>query len=328
MYTFEEDKLITELNQKKPKRVLLQLPEGIKREGLRISNLIREKTLTEVILSGEPLWGACDVAVNEAKTLGCEMIIIYGHAKFVNSDFPILYLEARYESDITKIVKKSLPKLESFKKIALATSVQHIHQIPQVTKLIEETGLEVIVPEAKGNAFYDGQVLGCEYSSFKLIADKVDAVVIVANKFHALGVAMSINKPVILVDPFNEEIHNMDEFKDKIIRQRFAAIEKAKQAKKIGIIIGTKLGQKFGSFEFVKEKLKKINKEYVMISMSEITNDKLINLYDIEAFVELACPRIAIDAAGMFDKPLLTAREFAVLCGDLEWNDLLEKGFL
>ena len=104
MYTFEEDKLIEELTQKKPKRVLLQLPEGIKREGLRISNLIREKTSSEVILSGEPLWGACDVAVNEAKTLGCDMIIIYGHAKFTDADFPILYLEARYESDITKIV--------------------------------------------------------------------------------------------------------------------------------------------------------------------------------------------------------------------------------
>ena len=62
--------------------------------------------------------------------------------------------------------------------------------------------------------------------------------------------------------------------------------------------------------------------------MGEITNDKLVNLYDIGAFIELACPRIAIDAASLFDKPLLTAREFAVLCGDLRWEDLLERGFI
>ena len=54
---------------------------------------------------------------------------------------------------------------------------------------------------------------------------------------------------------------------------------------------------------------------------------KYFILHDIDAFVELACPRIAIDAAGMYEKPLLTAREFAVLCGELTWADLLERGF-
>jgi len=49
---------------------------------------------------------------------------------------------------------------------------------------------------------------------------------------------------------------------------------------------------------------------------------------DIEAFVELACPRLAIDAAALFKKPILTAREFAVVCGDITWENLLEKGFL
>tara|TARA_Y100000310_G_C20672281_1_gene810946 strand:+ start:101 stop:1087 length:987 start_codon:yes stop_codon:yes gene_type:complete len=328
MYTFEEEKLIKELNEKKPKRVLLQLPEGLKKEGLRIATLIQEKTDSEVILSGEPLWGACDVAINEAKSLGCDMIVIYGHAQFTDVDFPVLYLEARYKKDISKLIEKTYDLIKDKKKIAIATSVQHIHQIPKLKEFFEEKDIEVTVPEAKGHSFYDGQVLGCEYASFKTIADKVDLVLVVANKFHALGLAMSINKPVLLVDPFNEEIHDMEETKNKIIKQRFAAIEKAKEAKKIGIIIGTKIGQKFGSFDSVKDKLEKLGKEYVMISMGEITNDKLINIHDIDAFVELACPRIAIDAAGMFEKPLLTAREFSVLCGDIKWEDLLEKGFL
>ncbi len=326
MYTFEESRLIKEIKAKNPKRLLLQLPEGLKKEGLRIASLITKETSSEVILSGEPLWGACDVAIAEAKTLGCDLIVIYGHAPFMQVDFPVLYLEARYEKDITKLIKKAYEQLKNYKSISLATSVQHIHQIPIVKEFLESKGIKVLVPEAKGHAFYDGQVLGCEYNAFKNL--KSEAIFIIANKFHALGAAMSMNKPVILLDPFNEEITNMEVEKNKIIKQRAAAIDKARQAKKIGIIIGTKVGQKFGSFDAVKEKLKKLKKEYVMIAMSEITNDKLINLYDIEAFVELACPRIAIDAASLFDKPLLTAREFSVLCGDIEWNDLLEKGFI
>lgn len=328
MYKFEEEKLIADIKEKSPKRILLQLPEGLKKEGLRISEYITTNTNSEVIISGEPLWGACDVAISEAKTLGCDMIIIYGHAPFTSVDFPILYLEARYESDITKLLEQSYDPLKDFKKIAIATSVQHIHQVPKIKEFFESKGLEVTVPQAKGHAFYDGQVLGCEYSSFKAIAEEVDAVFIIANKFHALGVAMSINNPVILLDPFNEEISNMEEFKQKIIKQRATAIETAREANKIGVIIGTKVGQKFGSFDHIKEKLKKMEKPFALISMSEITEDKLINLYDIDAFVELACPRIAIDAASLFSKPILTAREFAVLTGELTWEDLLEKGFL
>lgn len=328
MYKFEEEKLIENINEKQPKRILLQLPEGLKKEGLRISELITSKTKSEVIISGEPLWGACDVAINEAKTLSCDMIIIYGHAPFMKVDFPVLYLEARYEKDISNLLEESHSSLKVFKKIAIATSVQHIHQVPKIKEFLESKGVDVTVPEAKGHAFYDGQVLGCEYNSFKLIAKDVDAVFIIANKFHSLGVAMSINKPVILLDPFNEEVSNMEEFKQNIIKQRATAIETTREANKIGVIIGTKIGQKFGSFDHIKEKLKKMEKQFALISMSEITEDKLVNLYDIDAFVELACPRIAIDAAGLFSKPILTAREFAVLTGELTWEDLLEKGFL
>ena len=36
-------------------------------------------------------------------------------------------------------------------------------------------------------------------------------------------------------------------------------------------------------------------KKVVLISMSEFTPDKIMNFYYVDAFVELACPRIALD---------------------------------
>ena len=328
MYKFDKTELIKEINQKNPKRILLQLPEGLKKEGLTLANFIQKQTNKEVILSGEPLWGACDLAINEAKSLNCDLIVIYGHSQFMKADFPIIYIEARYEKNISKLLEQSYKKLKNKKTIAIATSVQHIHQISLAKEFFEKKGILVEIPKAKSHAFYDGQVLGCEYTGLKTIMNKVDTTLIIANKFHALGVALSTKKPVLLLDPFNEKLEDMEETKQKILKQRAATIDKAKKAKKIGIIIGLKPGQTFGSFDYIKEKLEKLNKEYVIVSMGEITNDKLINLYDIEAFIELACPRIAIDAASLYKKPLLTAREFSVLCGDIKWEDLLEKGFL
>ena len=43
-----------------------------------------------------------------------------------------------------------------------------------------------------------------------IFSERVTPLFIIANKFHALGAAMSVNKPVILLDPFNEEITNME----------------------------------------------------------------------------------------------------------------------
>ena len=328
MYVFEEEKLIEEIKERTPKRILLQLPEGLKKEAIRLSKFIQEKTNTEVIVSGEPVWGACDIAVAEAKALNADLIVLYGHAPFIKIDYPILYLEARFEKDLTNLIKESLNYLKSYKKIALVSSVQHIHQLPQIKELLEKESKEVIIPEKKGFSFYDGQVLGCEYNLLKAISKNIEAILIIGNNFHALGAALSVKNPVILLDPYNEEIRNTEEIKNKIIKQRAAVLAKAKEAKKFGIIIGLKPGQKFGSFEYITDKLKKIGKEYVLVSMNEITNDKLINLYDVDAFVELACPRIAIEDVAKYPKPLLTAREFAVLVGDIKWEDLLEKGFL
>ncbi len=328
MYTFEEDKLVQEIKKRKARRVLLQLPEGLKKEALRIAELIENACGVEVIVSGEPCWGACDLALDEAKQVQADLLVLYGHAPFMTTDFPVLYLEARYQKNIDSLIQQSLSFFKAYRKIAVVTSVQHLHQLDNVKKIFAKEGKEVIIPEKKGYAFYDGQVLGCEYSGLKIIAEQVDALLVIANEFHALGAALAINKPVILLDPFNEEIKRMEPLKQKIIKQRFAAIEKAKQAKKFGIIIGLKPGQQFGSAAFVKEELQKLKKDCVLLTMKEVTPDKLVNLYDLEVFVELACPRIAIEDYAKFKKPLLTAREFAVVCGKLRWEDLLEKGFL
>ncbi len=328
MYDFEEDRLVKELKARKPKRVLLQVPEGLKREAVRLANLIKEKGKTEVVVSGEPLWGACDIAINEAKMVSADLIVIYGHAPFYKPNFPVVYVEAHYHKNIDSLLKKTLPLVKDLKSIGLIASVQHLHQLPKVKTALENAGKKVTIPIKKGHAFYDGQVLGCEYNALKIVSKNLDGFLILGNKFHALGAALAVPKKVVLLDPYNEEIIDMESLRNKIIKQRFAAIEKAKEAKVFGIIMGLKEGQQFGAIEYAVEKLKKLGKQYIIVTMNEITNDKLINLYNVDVFVEMACPRIATEDVAKFDKPLLTARELAVVLGDLKWEDLLNRGFL
>ena len=82
MYDFEEERLLAELKKRKPKRILLQVPEGLKKEAVCLAELIQEKAKTQVVVSGEPLWGACDIAIGEAKIIKADLIVIYGNDQF------------------------------------------------------------------------------------------------------------------------------------------------------------------------------------------------------------------------------------------------------
>lgn len=328
-FDFEEKKVVNEIKDKKAKLVLLQLPEGLKKEAVRLVNYFEKETNAEVVVSGETCWGGCDLALDEAKSLGADLLVHYGHAPFIKkADFPVFYIEIKDNIPMFPFLQKAIKALEKFEKLGLVCSVQHVHQLEDVKNFLENKGKEVVIPKKKGYSYYDGHVVGCDYNSLKAVANDVDAFVVIGNRFHSLGAALSVKNPVYLLDVYNNEVLDMGRLKDKIIKQRFAAIEKIKNAKKIGIIIGLKPGQKFGSFKAIKKKFENKGKEVVILTMREISNDKLINFYDIEAFVELACPRIAIEDYDKYEKTLVTFRESLCALGEIKWEDLLENGFI
>lgn len=328
-FDFEESRVIKEIRDKKAKLILLQLPEGLKKEAVRLSNNFEKETNAEFVVSGETCWGGCDLALDEAKNLGADLLVHYGHAPFIKKiDFPVLYIEIKDKTPIYELLRKAEKELSKFNKLGLVCSVQHMHQLGEAKNFFENKGKGVIIPKKKGYAYYDGHVVGCEYNSLKLIANEVDAFVVIGNRFHSLGAALSVKNPVYLLDVYNNEVVEMSKLRNKIIKQRFAAIEKVKEAKKIGIIVGIKPGQKFGNFKVIKRKFEDAGKEMVIITMGEINNDKLTNFYDVKAFVELACPRIAIEDYEKYDKTLVTFKEALCAIGEIKWEDLVENGFI
>ena len=64
-FDFEEERIKQEIVKLGAKRVLLQLPEGLKPEGPRLATLV-EKTGALPIISADPCYGACDLATDEA----------------------------------------------------------------------------------------------------------------------------------------------------------------------------------------------------------------------------------------------------------------------
>jgi 2-(3-amino-3-carboxypropyl)histidine synthase len=57
--------------------------------------------------------------------------------------------------------------------------------------------------------------------------------------------------------------------------------------------------------------LESAGKTVHLIALTDITNERLRNLKDIDAFIQVACPRISTD--NKFDKPVLSTPQATAL---------------
>jgi len=326
-FDFEEEHIKQEIARLGAKRVLLQLPEGLKSEGPGLAKII-EKTGALPIISADPCYGACDLATAEAERLGIDLIVHFGHAKLLKHEqVPTVYVEARATVTVAEAVEKAVPLLSKYGKIGLATTVQHVQTLDEAREILVRVGKTVVIGDA-GRVNYPGQVIGCDYSNVRSVANDVEAFLFVGGgRFHALGIALSTSKPTIIADSYENRAYSIDEEAQKILKQRWACIEEAKHAQTFGVLIGLKLGQRrLSSALKIKEIAEKKGKTAFLFAIREILPEALMEFPSVDAYVNTACPRISLDAPSKFLKPVLTVNEFMVVSGETSWETLLKKG--
>jgi 2-(3-amino-3-carboxypropyl)histidine synthase len=326
-FDFEEERIKLEISRLNAKRVLLQLPEGLKPEAPRLARLV-EKAGALPIVSADPCYGACDLATAEAESLGADLIIHFGHANLLKHEkVPTLYLEARATLPVDAAVAAALPLLAECSRVGLATTVQHVQTLDAVRELLTRAGKTVEVGDAR-RLPYAGQVVGCDFSNAKSIAGEVDAFLFVGGgKFHAIGVALATSKPTVIADPYSGAAYKVEKEAQKILKQRFTSIQEAKNARSFGVLVSLKPGQQhFEEALKIKEAAEKLGKTACLLAIREIHPDVLAEFPTIDAYINTACPRIAIDDADKFKKPVLTVSEFMVVSGEFTWENLLKRG--
>jgi len=328
-FDFEEERVKQEIAKSKAKNVLIQLPEGLKSEGLRLAKII-EKAGALPIVSADPCYGACDLASAEAESLGVDLMIHYGHTKLLGHHLvPTIYVEARAVGKVDSAVEKALPLLKKWTRIGLVTTVQHVQTLDNVKEILLRSGKTVAVGDA-GNVTYPGQIVGCDYSNAKSVADTVEAFLFVGGgRFHAIGVTLATSKPTIVAEPYEDTAFSIEDEARKTLRRRWACIEEARRAKAFAIVVGLKLGQKRLERALeIKEKLDSVGKTACLISVRNVTPEVLMNFGAFDCFINTACPRLSLDDSQSFCKPLLSADELLVALGELSWGDFMNKYIL
>jgi len=328
MFDFEEERLKQEVVKLGAKRVLIQLPEGLKSEAPRLAKIV-EKAGAFPIVSADPCYGACDLATSEAESLGADLIVHYGHAKLLKYEkVPTIYIEARATISVTEAIGKALLLMENWHKIGLATTVQHVQTIDEAKEMLIRAGKTVMVGDT-GRLNYPGQVVGCDYSNAKSIAEDVEAFLFIGGgRFHALGLALSTLKPTVVADPYEKRAYLIDEEVQKVQKQRWASIQEAQKAKTFAVLVGLKPGQKrLEEALTIRDKLEKAGKDAFLFAVREITPEVIMNFPTVDAYVNTACPRVSLDEPSKFQKPMLTLNEALVVIGEVPWKELCKKGF-
>jgi 2-(3-amino-3-carboxypropyl)histidine synthase len=312
MIKIDEESIFREIKERKAVSVALNAPDGLLPKVQETALRIMKRFGIPAYVLADTTWGSCDLNSNGAKVLAADVLFNIGHTISLDTiEKNVVMIDAFDDITFESIAAKCVNMLKG-KTISLITDSQHLHQIESVKKILETGGIKVKIGKGKGQ-LNDGQVFGCEFYPATETKEVVDANVFLGqSNFHAAGIALSTNKPTYILDPYFNEIKEVTEFANKLQRKATLAIYKATEAKSFGIIVGLKEGQlsKLTALKF-KRDLEKEGKEVQLFALTNITNERLQNIKGIDAFIQVACPRISTD--NQFDKPLLSTPQASAL---------------
>ncbi len=315
MITIDEKRIFETITKRKPRSVALNGPEALFSKIQNSANNITEKFDIPAYVIGDTCWGSCDLNTHAADILGAEILFNIGHTVMMETFGEKVVMINAYDDASFDIVARKCAiglKEQNYKAISLLTDSQHLHQIANVKKIFEEYDYGVIIGRGKGQ-LNDAQVFGCEFYPAFDIQKRVDAYIFLGqSRFHCASVAISTEKPTYMLDPYFREYSSINKYAQGLQKKAILSIYKALDAERIGIVIGLKEGQ-FSQIRALelKKSFEQLGKKTQLIALTDITNDRLQNFKGIDAFVQVACPRISTD--NHFEKPMLSVPQALAL---------------
>lgn len=202
-------------------------------------------------------------------------------------------------------------------RLMLFSSVQFLHQLPDIEKQLENKGKNILMIKSK-NFLYDGimsekgQLLGCNAETFdtKNHGNEFDAFLYIGDGiFHPQALLVNNRKDIYCYDPKINQLNVLKkELYDNIQKRTKGRVLKFLTSKNIGIIVTTKRGQNNSKrAELLKEKILKKwpDKKIFMLLCSELNFSELENFNFVDVYVNTTCSRIGHDDTIRSPKPII-----------------------
>lgn len=311
------ERAISEISARGARIVGLQMPEGLKARARELARQLEESTGCQTLILGDPCYGACDIK----RPSGIDLLIHVGHAPIpdLRMGNAVVYLEARVDLKLHDILSDTSKIRE---KVGLIATAQHMEVLPLLRDALERTGRKVMIGVGDARLAAPGQILGCNISSALDVRDKVEQFIFLGSGyFHPLAVSIGTGLPVLCLDPYRGMVEDVQEARDKVMRQRYAAISKAMDARDWLVLLCEKPGQRRNDLaRACRDALRKKGLKADIILLNEVRGESLLP-YRAEAAVSTACPRLAMDDGPNYPIPLLTPWEMEMALGLRKMDD-------
>ena len=318
-----DEKMVFEIIEtKKPKVVLVNAPGGLLKQTKELMEHVKEKYGVVAIMSGDSCFGVCDTVEDDAEKLQADLALHIGHNAAVKTVADYTYLiDAVDDVEFGDVIETAAKVLLPYKRIGLATFSQHLHQLGPAKEKLEAKGFQVVVGRGN-NLMLEGQVFGCDFSAPFPTRGEVDAFAFLGeSEFHAVGLALATGKPTFMLDPYMNEVTDMQAAAAERRKRAILAVYKARDARVFGVITGLKEGQKMlGRSNWITKRLEMNGRRVVRLAMRDVTAERLAPHREIEAFIQTACPRISVDGF-TFDRPVLSIPQADALVALIEGRE-------
>ncbi|KAL6162529.1 Diphthamide biosynthesis protein 1 [Exserohilum turcicum] len=292
---------------------------------------------TSTLIMGDVTYGACCIDDYTARALGCDLLIHYAHSCLIPvavTKIATLYIFVAISIDTQHLINTITDNFPAGKTIALVGTIQFNATIHGIVPILRREGYNPFVPQIA--PLSKGEILGCTSPSMAIKPGELSAkgreqqvpdliLYLGDGRFH-LESAMIANPhlPAYRYDPYSRRLTHETYEHESLYDLRRTAILTARKARTWGIILGS-LGRQGNphTLALLENELCRQNIKCVTLLMSEIFPGRLAMMDDVEAWVQIACPRLSIDWGYAFPRPLLSPYEALVTLGvrDAPWLD-------
>ncbi|MFZ1024357.1 MAG: diphthamide biosynthesis enzyme Dph2 [Thermoplasmata archaeon] len=300
------------------RKIVLQVPAGLSRDAHSLVARIREEIQVPIVLAARACFGACDFPSAE-EAPGCDAAIVLGHAPIPNVPIPrtTYFVEMRQPGGNPETLADLIQAAGLPARLGIVASVQHLELVAPLTEALRRRGIALISAEGDHRLRYPAQALGCNYTTAEALKGQVDGYLFLGTgRFHPLGLAFAVELPVWSLDPLQSALEPPID-RAALVRRRQLLVASCFEARRWGILVSSFAGQYRNATALaLQQRARSRGHEAEVLVFGRLDPQDLAGRA-IDAYVNTACPRIALDDSDLYPKPMLTPPEFLMALREL-----------
>ncbi|KAM6953299.1 2-(3-amino-3-carboxypropyl)histidine synthase subunit 2 [Aplochiton taeniatus] len=324
------------INRHKFLKVALQFPDELLAVSVAIAAEIEKGTEAKLFILGDTSYGSCCVDEVAAQHVGADCIVHYGRACLSPSTrLPLMYVFERSMLDLQKCAS-SFRELypDTMDNIIVLYDVNYAYVVDDLLELLsdypnvvasalitnEQCGSHGKINDSNSLSKNDGQFVSQFGRQFVLRG----GLTIKDYSFFFIGQECATLRNFMMTwnfctfcsfNPVTLTGRTESVSVNRALMKRYYAIERAKDASVVGILVGT-----LGVAEYLtiilqlKDVIHTAGKKSYMFAMGKLNAAKLANFLEVDIYVLIACPENSLLDSSDFYKPVVTPFEMEVAC--------------